>query len=83
MAFNVIAQSVGAPQVSEAEIAQLSRHEPRLDDPKGSDEVTDPTFGREIFLRRHAGRARVTIFDGAHEGLADGAIAWFEAHPGG
>ena len=83
MAFNVIAQAVGAPRVSEAEIAQLTRHEPRLDNPKRSDEVADLAFGREIFLRRRAGRARVTIFDGAHEGLASAAIAWFEAHPGG
>ena len=83
MTFNVIAQAVGAPRVSEAEIAQLTRHEPRLDNSKRSDEVADLAFGREIFLRRRAGRARVTIFDGAHEGLASAAIAWFEAHPGG
>ena len=82
-AFNVIAQTVGAAQISEAEIAQLSRHEPRLDNPKASDKVADPAFGRELFLRRRAGRARVTIFDGAHEGIASAAIAWFEAHPGG
>lgn len=82
-AFNVIARAVGAPQVSEAEIAQLSRHEPRLDSPDRADKAADPSFGRDIFLRRHAGRARVTIFDGAHEGLASAAIAWFEAHSGG
>ena len=82
-AFNVIAEAVGAGTVSDAEIAQLSRHDPRLDNPDRVDKERDPTFGREIFLRRHAGRARVTIFDGAHEGIASAAIAWFEAHPGG
>ena len=80
-AFNVIAEAVGAPQITAQEIAELSRHDPRLNHPLESDLVEDPTFGRQIFLRRRAGRSRVTIFDGAHEGLPDAAIAWFGAHP--
>jgi hypothetical protein len=81
-AFNEIARALGEAQVSAQEIAELSRHDPRLDAPRASDSVTDPSFGRRVFLRRHAGRSRVTIFDGSHEGLAGAAIAWFEAHPG-
>ncbi len=81
-AFNVIARAVGAPVISDTEIAQLSRHDPRLDSPMASDTAADPSFEREIFLRRHAGRARVTIFEGGHEGLTRPTIAWFEAHPG-
>jgi len=80
MAFNVIAEAVGEPGVSAEEIAQLSRHEPRLDHPKETDEVVDPTFGRHIFLRRYAGKTRVTIFEGAHERLPGAALAWFDAH---
>jgi len=47
-----------------------------------ADTLPDPSFGRRIFLRRRAGPARVTIFDGTHEGIPAAAIAWFEAHPG-
>lgn len=81
-AFNVIAEALGEPQVTAQEIAELTRHDPRLESPTEEDEVEDPSFGRPIFLRRHAGRARVTIFDGEHEGIASAAIAWFQAHPG-
>jgi cephalosporin-C deacetylase-like acetyl esterase len=80
-AFNVIAVAVGAPRVTAQEIAELSRHDSRLDRPTESDEVEDPSFGRRIFLRRHAGKARVTIFDGGHESLPEAVLAWFEAHP--
>jgi len=81
VAFNEIARALGEPEVTAQEIAELSRHDPRLEVPGESDKVVDPSFGREIFLRRRAGRARVTIFEGAHEGIAGAATAWFEAHP--
>jgi hypothetical protein len=81
-AFNVIAEAVGDPQVTSQEIAELTRHDPRLELPTESDAVEDPSFGTPIFLRRHAGKARVTIFDGSHEGIASAAIAWFEVHSG-
>jgi pimeloyl-ACP methyl ester carboxylesterase len=81
-AFNVVAATLGEPQVTALEIAELTRHAPHLDHPTESDTVTDSSFGRRILLRRHAGKARVTIFDGAHEGIPAAAIAWFEAHPG-
>ena len=80
-AFNVIAEAVGEPTITAQEMAELARHEPRLQNPTASDLVEDSSFGRRIFLRRYAGEARVTIFDGAHEGIPTAAIAWFEAHP--
>ncbi len=80
-AFNQIAKALGEPVITAQEIAELSRDDPHLEDPQASDLVSDPSFGREIFLRRHAGKARVTIFEGGHEGLAEAAVAWFEAHP--
>jgi len=81
-AFNVLAEAVSEPQVTAQEIAELSRHDPYLERPVASDTVPDTSFGRPIFLRREAGRARVTIFDGAHEGIPAAAMAWFDAHPG-
>ena len=80
-AFNEIARAWGEPIITAQEIAELSRHDPRLEKPRPSDVVSDLSFGREIFLRRRAGRARVTIFEGAHEGNASATVAWFEAHP--
>jgi len=68
-------------EVTAQEIAEISRHNPILEAPRESDRVSDVSFGREIFLRRRVGNARVTIFEGAHEGLAEAAVAWFEAHP--
>jgi hypothetical protein len=79
-AFNTIARAAGATPISEDEILQLSRKDGRLDNPLPSDQVDDPTFGRKIYLRRHAGPARVTIFEGGHEGIAEAAIAWLERH---
>ena len=79
-AFNVIAEAVGERGVSANEIAQLSRHEPGLDSPTYSDQVTDPTFGRRILLRRYAGNSRITIFEGGHEGIPNAALAWFDLH---
>ena len=80
VAFNVIAEAVGGQKVSADEIAQLSRHEPRLDNPRESDMIADSTFGRRILLRRYAHNSRVTVFEGDHEGLPGAALAWFDAH---
>ena len=80
-AFNVIARAADATPISEAEIDQLSRKDGRLDRPQDSDQATDPSFGREIYLRRTAAKARVTIFEGGHEGIATAAIALAETAP--
>ncbi len=79
-AFNVIATAAGGATISPVEIAQLSRPEGRLDSPLASDRVTDPAWGRAIYLRRHAAAARVTIFEGGHEGIATAAVDWLERH---
>ena len=81
-AFNAIAKAAGGKQISETEIAQISRQNGRLDQPTATDQVFDRSFGRQIHLRRHAGRARVNIFEGGHEGIEAAAIAWLEKHVG-
>ena len=75
-AFNAVARAGGNETVGEDEIQCLSRTDGRLENPKPSDLEPDGPYGREIYLRRHAGPARVTIFEGGHEGLAGPAIAW-------
>lgn len=79
-AFNTIASAVGEPAVTAAEIQQLSQPRGRLADPQTSDQAKDQSLGRQIHLRRTAGRSRVTIFEGGHEGIASAAIAWLESH---
>jgi hypothetical protein len=80
-AFNAIAAALGEPTISEAEIEQLSAgEEGRLAEPKPSDQVEDPAFGRAIYLRRQAGPHRVTIFEGGHETIASGQLDWLARH---
>jgi len=79
-AFNVLAIASGAETISEEEILQLSQSMGRLENPRESDLVEDPALGRAIYLRRHTPVARVTIFEGGHEGVASAAVAWFEKH---
>jgi len=80
VAFNVIAEAVGDPGITAEEIDQLSHHEPGLDNPRESDRVVDPSFGRRILLRRVAGESRITIFEGAHDAIPAATLAWFDAH---
>ena len=79
--FNEIANSNGNVPVSEQEIQQISRQDGRLESPGVGDTGFDPSFGRDYYLRRRAGSARLTIFEGGHEGIAPAAMAWFEDHP--
>lgn len=79
-AFNRLAAAAGEPGISERELVELSRPDGRLTAPLPSDEGVDRVWQRRYYLRRHAGRARVTIFDGGHEGLAAGAIDWLQRH---
>ncbi len=81
LALNVIAKANGGAVISDDEIKQISRPNGRLENPLPGDQVVDDAFGRQIYLRRHAGAARVTIFEGGHEGIASAAIDWFEKHP--
>ena len=75
-AFNVVAKAQGAPLITEEELAQISRANGRLRNPLPSDLKQDPTYGRAIYLRRTAGKTRVTIFEGGHERLAQAAAEW-------
>lgn len=75
-AFNVIARAAGSRQIQPEEIAQISGENGRLENPTPEDRVQDASFGRAIYLRRHAGRSRVTIFEGGHEGIARATTAW-------
>jgi acetyl esterase/lipase len=79
-AFNVVAAAQGLPVVTEQEIAQLSRPDGRLERPQPSDQEKDPALGRAIYLRRTAGNARVTIFEGGHERVARAAAEWLAKH---
>lgn len=79
-AFNLVAQAAGGKQVSETEIRQLSTPTGRLRSPQRSDQEVDPALGREIHLRRYAGAARVTIFEGGHEAIDAAAMQWLERH---
>lgn len=79
-AFNAIARANGTPPISPVEIKQLSRVNGHLDDPQPSDQIEDSSFGRAIYLRRVSGDARVTIFEGGHEGIATATIAWLKGH---
>lgn len=74
-AFNVIAKAGGYEEVSELEIQQLLKDAP-LETPKPGDTDDSPTLGRKTYLQRRAGKARVTIFEGGHEGLPIPGCAW-------
>ena len=79
-AFNVVAAAQGLPVVTEQEIAELSRPNGRLEHPQASDQDKAPALGRAIYLRRTAGKARVTIFEGGHERVARAAAEWLAKH---
>lgn len=74
-AFNVIAKAGGHAVVTEPEIQQLLKDAP-LKNPKPGDTDDSPTLGRKTHLQRKAGAARVTIFEGGHEGLPIPGCAW-------
>lgn len=74
-AFNVVASATGGEPVTDEEARQLVAAG-RLAAPRPSDQESDATMGRAIFLRRAAGPSRVTIFDGGHEGLPRPACEW-------
>ncbi|GAB4157907.1 MAG: hypothetical protein Tsb009_35080 [Planctomycetaceae bacterium] len=74
-AFNVIARAGKHRTISQQEIDQLWKTG-KLTKPRPEDIANDKSYGRKILLRRHAGPARVTIFDGGHEGLVNPSITW-------
>ncbi len=74
-AFNVVATAGGHEAILESDMHRLWETG-RLANPQPQEMAGDPTYGRAILLRRRAGAARVTIFDGGHEGLPGPACAW-------
>ena len=74
-AFNVVAKAGKHPLVSEREMAELWEQR-KLTTPLESDQVVDTSYGRQLHLRRYAGPARVTIFEGGHEGIAHAGCEW-------
>jgi len=72
-AFNAIAEACRAQPVSDAELRLLRESDRPREGP-----VQDPLYGRALYLRRHAGQARLTIFEGGHEDLPSAACAWLE-----
>ncbi|MCA9113448.1 MAG: prolyl oligopeptidase family serine peptidase [Planctomycetaceae bacterium] len=78
-AFNALARAQKADTVSEEEMEQISTDK-KLAKPQPGDIAPDPAYGRAILLRRTAGKAQVTIFDGGHEGLPQAGIAFLARH---
>lgn len=76
-AFNVVAAANGFPVIPAAQMAELW-DEGRLSEPAPSDVRPDPSYPRDVLLRRVAGNARVTIFEGGHEALPSAACHWLE-----
>jgi pimeloyl-ACP methyl ester carboxylesterase len=74
-AFNVIAEALGEDVVDQKTIDDLSRAD--YDKPPA---FFDESYGRGIHLRKHAGKARITIFEGGHEGLPAAAVAWLSQY---
>lgn len=70
-AYNVVANAVGNPGISQSTINALSQEIVPPVPP-----VEDPSYGRAIHLRATAGKARVTVFEGGHEDLPPAACAW-------
>ncbi len=79
-AFNLVARAQGAAEVSEKEIVEISRPDGRLEQPREADTQKDPDYGRAIYLRRTAGKCRVTIFEGGHERLDEASLKWLSQH---
>ena len=74
-AFNVIARVRGSRLVSVETIRTLSEEKP-----VGRGARFDKAYGRGIYLRRHAGPTRVTVFEGGHEMIAPAACTWLADH---
>ena len=68
----------GNETVSKAEIEQLLKSK-KLDSPRDSDRVQDPSYGCDILLRRSAGDTRVTIFNDGHIAIPEACCAWLAA----
>jgi dipeptidyl aminopeptidase/acylaminoacyl peptidase len=80
-AFNELASANGDPskRFSDSEIDAIVRTAKIPAD--WPPPPPDPAFPKPVLHRRHAGSARVTLFDGGHEILFDSIFAWLERQP--
>ena len=82
LGFNVLADVNGEPgqRVTPEEIDYIvnnAKLPPSLKD----ETVRDPAFGsKKVLLRRNAGPAMLTLFEGGHEGIPAAAFDWFDKH---
>lgn len=74
-AFNALAEKNATPLITQDEMQQLW-DQGKLNHSQPGDEARDETYGRSIHLRRKSNQARVTIFQGGHEGLPGPACEW-------
>lgn len=76
-AWNALAAANGCPdqQFAAAAIDQICR-ERRVPAALAAAPESDPERRHPVLLRRMAGAARVTLFEGGHEGDVDAALAW-------
>ena len=82
VAFNCVAQANNDPILSEELIHELSLPRPPVEATatKSEQDNLDLAWGRPIHFRRESGLARVTLFEGGHEGLAHAATEFLKQH---
>jgi len=73
--FNVIAKARGVQGIGPEAMRQLSERQL-----EAFADTEETVCDRKIYLRRHVGPCRVTIFEGGHEQLPEAAMAWFDEH---
>lgn len=79
-AYNRIARQLGQAEVSQREIDELWQ-DGKLAQPQPGDTQPDPDYGqRAIYLRRQAGKVRLTIFEGGHETVPLAGCQWLAGH---
>ena len=76
-AYNAVASALGEAAIPQSTINALAQEIVPPEAP-----VVDETYERRIHLRETAGKCRVTIFEGGHEGLPKPACAWLAQHSG-
>lgn len=76
-AFNVLAKANGYSdrQIAEADIARMTR-EQQVPATLAAGAAKDPERKMAVLLRREAGPARITIFEGGHDAEISAAVDW-------
>ena len=80
--FNALADTSQEPKVTKEQEHQLvSAGQSAIFDGKANE--SDSDYGVPIYLRKEAGRSRLTIFEGAHDMIPRAAFAWLRRHVDG